>query len=344
MFEYRSYKNFDATLFNEDLGNGLWHVVENENNIHDALLTWNKLFLEVANDHAPVKSRRENGTPIAWMNRKISDSMRERDWSHRKARKSNSVRHWNTYRKLRNKVNRLVKSAKTKYYCDLIEEAEGNHPKMWKAVNEVCNRNSTSENVQCIISDGIQHTTPKSIASAFNSFFASIGWRLADKINGRLLRSSANMITPSIIRLLNLSIRTGKFPKLWKCSKISALFKSGDRTNASNYRPISILPTLNKILEKAVHSQLYQYLVTNNLLTRKQFGFRKGFSTVSALTSFADEVLLNMEQGNICGAVFLDLTKAFDTVDHGIPLRKLSEIGLCENSLQWFRTYSYMRE
>ena len=184
--------------------------------------------------------------------------MRERDWSHRKARKSNSVRHWNTYRKLRNKVNCLVKSAKTKYYCDMIEEAKGDHQKMWKAVNEVCNRNSTSENVQCIISDGIQHTTPKSIASALNSFFASIGRRLADKIrstwsyrnlvseqplsqlqlteleesfvlqqlaslkankaigldkiSARLLKSSANTITPSITKLLNLSIRTGKFP------------------------------------------------------------------------------------------------------------------------------------
>ena len=87
----------------------------------------------------------------------------------------------------------------------------------------------------------------------------------------------------------------GKFPKLWKCSKVTALFKSGDWTNASNYRPISILPTPSKILEKSVHSQLYQYLVTNNPLTREQFGLRKGLSTSSALTSFADEVLLNME-------------------------------------------------
>ena len=77
-----------------------------------------------------------------------------------------------------------------------------------------------------------------------------------------------------------------------------------------------------------MHSQLYQYLVTNNLLTRKQFGFRKGLSTVSALTSFADEVLLNMEQGKLCGAVFLDLTKGFDTVGREILLRQLSEIGL----------------
>ena len=161
----------------------------------------------------------------------------------------------------------------------MIEEAKGDHQKMWKAVNEVCNRNSTSENVQGIISDDIQHTTPKSIAPALNSFFASIGWRLADKIrstwsyrnlvsleqllsqlqlteleesfvlqqlaslkankaigldkiSARLLKSSANTITPSITKLLNLSIRTGKFPKLWKCSKITAFFKSGDRTNA----------------------------------------------------------------------------------------------------------------
>ena len=135
-FEYHSYKNFDANSFNEDLRNVPWHVVDNENNIDDALLTWNKLFSEVADDHAPVKRRRVNGTPLPWMNSKISESMRDRDWYHRKARKSNSEKHWNTYRKLRNKVNRLVKSAKSKYYCEMIEEARGDHGKTWKAVNE----------------------------------------------------------------------------------------------------------------------------------------------------------------------------------------------------------------
>ena len=129
------------------------------------------------------------------------------------------------------------------------------------------------------------------------------------------------------------------FPRPWKCSRITALFKSGDWTSASNYQPISILPTLSKILEKAVYSQLYHYLTTNDLLTKKQFGFRKGFSTESALTTFADEVLLNMEQGKLCGAVFLDLTKAFDTMDHGILLSKLFSIGLSGNFLQWFRSY-----
>jgi len=161
-----------------------------------------------------------------------------------------------------------------------------------------------------------------------------------NKISARLLKISAHEIAPSVVKLLNLSIRTGQFPKLWKCTKITALFKSGDRTNVSNYRPISILPTLCKILERAVHLQLYQHLITNNFLSNKQFGFRKGFSTTTVLTSFADEVLLNMmEQGKLCGAVFIDLTKAFDTVDHQIMLCKLSETGLSETALHWFRSY-----
>ena len=96
-----------------------------------------------------------------------------------------------------------------------------------------------------------------------------------DKISARLLKNSAHTIALSVTKLLNLSIKTGKFPILWKCSKIRALFKSGERTNASNYQPISILPTLSKILEKAVHTQLYQFLVANKLLSGKQFGFRK---------------------------------------------------------------------
>ena len=113
------------------------------------------------------------------------------------------------------------------------------------------------------------------------------------------------------------------------------------RSDAARGQLCEIAPAHNiripvsKILEKAVYSQLYHYLTTNDLLTKKQFGFRKGFSTESALTTFADEVL----QGKLCGAMFLDLTKAFDTVDHGILLSKLFSIGLSGNSLQWFQSY-----
>ena len=130
LIEYRSYKNFND--FNDDVRNVPWHIVDNESNVDDALLTWNKLFLEVADDHAPVRKRRVKGNLLPWMNNKIRVEMQKRDYFHWKARKSNNSKHWSTYRKLRNAVNRLVKSAKSKYYCDKINEAKGIRKKFGK--------------------------------------------------------------------------------------------------------------------------------------------------------------------------------------------------------------------
>ena len=95
--------------------------------------------------------------------------------------------------------------------------------------------------------------------------------------------------------------------------KVTALFKSGSRLDANNYRPITVLPTLSKILEKAVHSQVYGFLKTNELLSPNQFVFREKLSTAVALARFTDTILDNMDDGQLTGVAFLDLSKAFDT-------------------------------
>ena len=348
------------------------------------MFIWNQLFSEIADLHAPVKRRRIRGVPLPWLNNKIREVIKDRDFHHRKAVKTNSVFHWACYRKLRNRVNRKAKTAKSKYYCDLILEAKGDSGKIWKAVNDVSSRKTKSSSPQCIVIEGVEHTIPASIASVLNCYFASIGRSLANKISAaaiflvrsptklqsfslyevdeetvlkhllslktnkafgldnisaRLLKCGARAICPSITKLLNLFIRTGNFPEIWKCPKVAALFKTGNRTNASNSRPISILPTMSKILEKVVHSQFYDFLNSNNLISSKQFGFLPKLSTTSDLTSFADEILLHMEKGELCGAVLLDLTKAFDNVNHDILLSKLSAIGVSPSTLQWFKSY-----
>ena len=134
--EYHSYKNFDVNSFMVDLNFVPCHVIENEDHIDDAVLTWNRLFSDVADLHTPVKRQRIQGVPLLWMNNKINKAMKDHDFHHHKAVKTNSVFHWSKYRRLRNYVNQEVKTAKSKYYCNLINEAKGDSSKIWKVVNE----------------------------------------------------------------------------------------------------------------------------------------------------------------------------------------------------------------
>ena len=121
--------------------------------------------------------------------------------------------------------------------------------------------------------------------------------------------------------------------------KVTALFKSGSRLDINNYRPITVLPTLSKKLEKAVHTQVYGFLKTNKLLTQNQFGFREKLSTAVALSKFTDTILDNMEHGQLTGVAFLDLSKAFDTVNHSRLILKLKSVGFSSHVCEWFKSY-----
>ena len=106
-----------------------------------------------------------------------------------------------------------------------------------------------------------------------------------------------------------------------------------------NYRPILVLPVLSKLIERLVHNQINDALAVLGALSDKQSGFRKGHSTTTCLIEFLDGVYHNMEEGNLTGVLFLDLRKAFDTVDHHILLCKLESIGLGQGFIQWSENY-----
>ena len=146
-------------------------------------------------------------------------------------------------------------------------------------------------------------------------------------------------IENSLAFLFNTSIETSQFPDSWKVAKITPIFKDGDRTEKSNYRPISVLPVISKLFEKLVFNQLYQYMKENGLFTCDQSGFLRLHSTLTCLLKMSDDWYNGLDLGKLVGLVFIDLKKAFDTVDHDILCNKLELYGVQQRELSWFRSY-----
>ena len=160
-----------------------------------------------------------------------------------------------------------------------------------------------------------------------------------DKLSPRMLKLAAPIIAPSIAKLINHSFNTASFPQRWKTAKVSPLLKGGDSEDLNNYRPISVLPVLSKVIERHVHNSLSGYLCENNLIYSKQSGFWKLHSTETAMIRIIDELLFNLDNNRVSGMILIDYCKAFDMVDHVILLDKLHAYGLDNTSLSWFQSY-----
>ena len=160
-----------------------------------------------------------------------------------------------------------------------------------------------------------------------------------DNIGPRLLRLAAPYIGMDITFICNKSISNNCFPNRWKEAKVSPLHKNGPHDDVNNYRPISILPILSKVLEKHVSECLLHYLNENNLLHKTQSGFRSHHSCETALTHMIDSWLNAIDSGQMIGVVLVDFKKAFDLVDHNILLTKLQCYGIKDETIAWFNSY-----
>ena len=307
--------NFDEDLFLQDLMLVPWNLIKIYEDPNDALETWTMLFREVVDQHLPLRQKRvKHPQQPEWMTDEILLAMKTRD-RYAKTNEHENRRIW------RNKVNDLIRQAKTFYYRTTIEANVTDSKKLWAILKDLAPPKKSASPASIKTDEGLI-SDPEHISRSFNDFFTNIALEYVEETQGtnshcnsmhnklqeyistkipedanfeipaiteefvleqlkalkidkavgidgispKLLRIAAPIITPSLTWIMNLSIKTGTFPNIWKVAKVIPVYKAGNLQHRGNYRPISILSTLSKLLERHIHSALYSFLTKYSLL------------------------------------------------------------------------------
>ena len=160
-----------------------------------------------------------------------------------------------------------------------------------------------------------------------------------ENISSRIVKDAFEVIPHYLTILFNMSLSTGSVPVSWKKATVIPLKKEGNSPDVNNLRPISLLPIQIKLLEKIVHNRLITFLDQHMLLDGKQGGFRPNHSTIDTIVRFTEDIYKNLNEGQTTIAVYIDLRKAFDTVNHGILLKKMKLLGIKGRNYNWIENY-----
>ena len=371
----RSFKHFDPNLFDNEVARLPWSVLDVFDEVDDKLLVFNSLLNDVLSLHAPLKSIRTKKHPAPWITKSVCDEMDRRNKLLRRFRSTKSNSDCKDFTAQRNRVVTLQRQAKKQYFHSLISR-NSNPAVLWKTLRSVVPSSAASPATPCLSehevmslanslnsyfvsvsspSDDPMLFSPPSknpLPASFSLMLVSTQWceealrnlkpshcSGLDGIPLVALRAASSSLSGPLCRILNSSLVSSTFPSSWKTALVRPLHKSGDRSCPSNYRPISILPAASKLLEKCVQGQLTSHLNVSNLYYPLQSGFRPGYSTTSTLLHCTDAWYKALDNRRMIGVVFLDVSKAFDTVNHNLLLSKLQSLGLDSSAIAWFHSY-----
>ena len=158
-------------------------------------------------------------------------------------------------------------------------------------------------------------------------------------IHPRIIKQISMIITMLLSHIINCSLISGIVPPKRKIAKVVPKFKDGHHEDMYNYRPISILPCFSKILEKIIANRLFSVLLRHNIISDHQFGFMPVKNTTHAILSLVDYLISSLEDNKLTCGIFIDISRAFDKIDHNILLSNLYKYGIRLNTLNWFMNY-----
>ena len=160
-----------------------------------------------------------------------------------------------------------------------------------------------------------------------------------DDINIKVLKSIKEVIIGPLTHVCSISLGTGSFPDQCKIDKIVPIFQKGEVNKFSNYRPVSVLPAVSKIFERLMYNRLIKFIDQLNIIDGNQFGFRKNYSTSLAINTFVNKFHEAIENDQVMISLFIDLSRAFDTISHKVLFNKLYQYGIRGLALDWIKNY-----
>ena len=227
----------------------------------------------------------------------------------------------------------IIATSFNNYFVNVGPDLSKNIPKEAKCFTEYLNQSDKNKNILL---------ETELTLNEFKKAFGSLKSNKAngyDDINSNIVKSSYDELFIPLFHICRTSLLTGSVPDSMKIAKITPLFKSGDTDKLNNYRPISVLPVFSKLLERIMYNRVYSHLINHQLLYERQFGFQQNCSTEHAILQLTKEIYESFDENKFTLGVFIDLSKAFDTVNHKILLKKLTYFGIKGVYLDWFNSY-----
>ena len=369
---FRDFKNFNEETFISDLqSNNVFSDYENE----DITWTqWKDTSNVLCDKHAPMKTARLKKRSNPWITRDIIEMMYTRDHLHYRATKYNDPEVMSQYRTLRNNITTTIRDMKLQYFTELHENGRKNPKLFWSEMKKLVPKINCKSIPKSMTADEFNSyfiSVPADIHKTFKNDEDTFLWkgnksihtfnfhdinpddllnslRSLKKSSGndilgmdrKLIVTAAPYIVNSLCQIINMSLSNGIVHDDWKIARVTPIYKNeGDLNDEKNYRPISVISHIAKIVEQLICKQLVVYLEENHFISPDQSAYLKRRSTQTSLHRVIDDWLENTNEGEITGVCLLDISKCFDTIDHRLLIKKFDMYGIRGNEINWFSSY-----
>lgn len=371
---YRNFKYFDLTKFSQDAQSINWNEIVNIPDMSSKVNYLNDAIITLLNTHAPICTINVRRNKLPYITDTIKYMIQLKNKAYGKFLLSKSKNDYKYYKDLRNYVTLAIKNEKVAYFKYQLNIDKKNPKKLWqlfannnvhvKPKNEISPELVDVNNINNFFLQSVNY--PQVDINKINTFLESRYPPVEDEfifhtvtpdevlkcvyslkseavgidgINLKMLKYVLPFCLNIVTHILNVSLQEDHFPDLWKNSLVTPLPKVSVATELSELRPVSVLPTMSKVLELIVHSQLSEHIRKFNILPPIQSGFRQKHSTTTALMKISNDIARNIDNSEVTYLVLLDYSKAFDVINIELLVAKLHYYGCDLHTLNWFRSY-----